>query len=105
MVKYIEAKDLPEQEKVYLQKGWGGWRVVHPLKNEDGSWNWFNIFTGGSWFKVIVATIIAIVVCGFFFEYTSNLKFCAEVIKNMTASQLPSSFTNYLNITNLSIIK
>ena len=42
----IESKDLPENEKVYLQKDWLGWRVVLPAKNEDGSWNWLNLLGG-----------------------------------------------------------
>lgn len=29
---YIEAADLPHDEKVYLKKDWLGWRVVEPPK-------------------------------------------------------------------------
>ena len=39
----IEATQLPADEKVYLKKDFLGWRVVHPIKNEDGSYNWFNV--------------------------------------------------------------
>ena len=46
MNKIIEAAELPLEEKVYLKKDWFGWRVVHPVKNEDGSWNWFNLIFG-----------------------------------------------------------
>ena len=40
-------------EKVYLQKSQYGtklldyWRVVEPVKNEDGSWNWMSLLFGG----------------------------------------------------------
>lgn len=47
MKKIIEASELPESEKLYLVKGKFGYRVVHPIKNEDGSWNYINLLFGG----------------------------------------------------------
>ena len=52
-------------EKVYLQKSQYGtklldyWRVVEPIKNEDGSWNWMSLLFGGvrNILPIIVATI------------------------------------------------
>lgn len=40
----------------------GGWRVVHPIKNEDGSINWPNLLFGGwsnFWFIVFATLIIS----------------------------------------------
>ena len=45
-MKTIEAGNLPEGEKVYLKKDFLGWRVVNPIRNEDGSMNWFNLIFG-----------------------------------------------------------
>jgi hypothetical protein len=47
MSKIIEAGDLPEQEKVYLKHDFMGYRVVNPIKNPDGTINWFNLLVGG----------------------------------------------------------
>lgn len=59
----IEAQNLPLEDKVYMKKDMFGWRVVHPIKNEDGSLNWFNIFTGGSWGNLILIIFIVGVIC------------------------------------------
>lgn len=47
--KIIEAAELPENEKVYLRREWfnWGWRIVHPIKNKDGSIDWWNLIIGG----------------------------------------------------------
>jgi hypothetical protein len=67
----IESKDIPEQEKVYLQKEWfGGYRVVLPIKNEDGSWNWFNLF--GGW-KGIMMSLFFLLLIGLFDLGINNL--------------------------------
>lgn len=44
--KIIEAADLPEGEKVYLKKDMFGYRIVEPVKNEDGSYNWKRLILG-----------------------------------------------------------
>lgn len=61
MSNIIKAEDLPDGEKVYLKKDFLGWRVVEPVRNEDGSWNWKKIIVGTkrTWFGVIVILIIA----------------------------------------------
>ena len=40
----IKAEDLPRDENVYLKKSMGDWRVIKPLRNEDGTFNYFNFF-------------------------------------------------------------
>lgn len=45
----IEAAEVPLEEKVYLKKSFDGWRVVHPIRNEDGSMNYPNLLFGGWW--------------------------------------------------------
>lgn len=76
----IEASQLPETEKVYLRKGYDGWRVVYPIKNEDGSFNWFNFITGGSWYKLVYLGILVLIILGVFYEYSSNLAFCKDLL-------------------------
>jgi hypothetical protein len=64
--KIIEASELPENEKVYLKKDWLGWRVVAPVKNEDGSWNWFNIVFGGKKNLFVLIILFLLAVLAFF---------------------------------------
>jgi hypothetical protein len=35
-------------DKIYLKKSYDGYRVIYPIKNDDGSWNWKNLIFGGS---------------------------------------------------------
>lgn len=58
------------------------WRVIYPIKNEDGTLNWFNILTGGSWFNLIVTGIIVLVLVLFFFEYSSNIQTLLDCFEN-----------------------
>ena len=69
MTEIIEAANLPESDKVYLSKGIFGYRVVHPIKNEDGSQNWVNTLVGG-WGNFI--KIIFIILLILFFLYGVN---------------------------------
>jgi hypothetical protein len=64
--KIIEASELPENEKIYLRKDWLGWRVVAPVKNEDGSWNWFNLIFGGKKNLVSLGFLFLLAVLAFF---------------------------------------
>jgi len=57
----IEASELPEQDNVFLKKDFLGWRIVNPIKNEDGSWNWVNLLFGG-WRNLINLIILLIVI-------------------------------------------
>ena len=59
--KFIEAQDLPEGEKVYLRKDFLGWRIIKPIKNEDGSVNWPNLLFGGWRNLLMLLFILALV--------------------------------------------
>lgn len=62
-----------EGKRVHLRRTKDSFRVVKPYKNEDGSFNWFNFLTGGSWTNLIATTIFVIVFLGLLFEYSKNL--------------------------------
>jgi len=79
-VSWVEASQLPENEKVFLKKDFMGWRVVEPWKNEDGSINWFNLLVGG---KKNLFILLFIMIITFLFyvginEMISNYKIIAE---------------------------
>ena len=76
------------QEVIHLNKGMFGWNVVHPWKNEDGSYNWFNLITGGSWTNLFMWIFIAVIIVGVVYEYTSNI------------NTLVSCFDNLINLEN-----
>ena len=62
-----------EGENIHLKKGRFGWSVVHPIKNEDGSINWFNLLTGGSWLRFGIMVFVVLIILGAIYEYTSNI--------------------------------
>ena len=101
---WIEAHELPVEEKVYLKKDFIGWRVVEPWKNEDGSINKFNLLLGGKRNLLFLGFILLIMIFGYlaFHEGLSNYK---NVIENPCAyckTCVPGSVPNnlgYLNIT------
>ena len=53
-----------------------GWNVVYPTKNEDGTINWFNLITGGSWIRLFIIIMIVILIICLASEYMSNLAQC-----------------------------
>ena len=81
----IKAEELPYEDKVFLKKGYKGWEIVHPIKNEDGSINWKNLLCGGSWWNWIIVGVIVAVTLGVLYEYSSNLEFCKQLIENQVS--------------------
>ena len=80
--KIIKAEDLPKDAKVFLKKEGDSYRVIHPIKNEDGTLNWFNILTGGSWRNVILVSVIIIILLGLLYEYSSNMQILLDCFKD-----------------------
>jgi len=72
----IDSKD------VFISQREDNFKVVKPFRNEDGSINWFNLLTGGSWTNLIIVGIIIAVVLGTLSEYTSNIKILQEQLAN-----------------------
>jgi len=65
-MKVIEASEIPNEEKVYLKKDILGWRVVHPIKNEDGTTNWFNLIFGSKSNMVFLIMLLIVGVALYF---------------------------------------
>jgi ABC-type sulfate transport system permease subunit len=59
-----------------------GYRVIYPYKNNDGTINWFNLCTGGSWAKLVVTILIVSLILFSVYAYKTDVKTCYEVIKN-----------------------
>lgn len=77
----IEASELPSNEKVFLKKDFLGWRIVHPIRNEDGSWNWFNLLFGSK-SNLVFLIILLLVGVGLYFGITDLLEVYKEVATN-----------------------
>lgn len=78
--KYIEANELPENEKIYLKKDWAGYRQIYPIKNEDSSINFINLIFGGkrNLLNLIIIGLICLLLYYGFQEQISNYKQVAE---------------------------
>ena len=115
MKNIIESSELPEGEKVYLKKDYFGWRIVNPIKNEDGSYNYVNLIFGGKRNFALLVLVMALIFIFFMAynevgsaveEYSNNAcKYC-ELQKQSTVNWLmtPNSinkttfdFRDYLN--------
>jgi len=83
----IDSKDLPQGEKVYLRKGKFGYRVIHPVNNEDGSKNWVNLLVGG-WGNLFKLLFILFVIFCFIYGSMETMKSCRDMAKN------PCKYTN-----------
>jgi hypothetical protein len=83
-------EESKEGEIVYYKK-----RQVYPSINKDGSINWFNFLTGGSWFRLIILIILIGIIIGFIFEYNSNLKECEKVMSEWNIIKINNSNTSY----------
>jgi len=69
------------EEGVYLKRTkLGGCRIIHPYKNEDGTINWFNVWTGGSWFNLINVVVVVLLLLSLSYGYYHDTKACRELI-------------------------
>ncbi len=78
------------EEGIELKKDSFGWHIVYPTRNKDGSINWFNFITGGTWWNLIkVGGILAII--GFItWSYFRDINACVQVMQD------PCKYCDYL---------
>jgi len=67
-----------DNKDVYVSQRDNSFKVVKPIKNDDGTINWFNLLTGGSWWNLIIVGIIVMIVLGLLQEYSSNVRMLQE---------------------------
>jgi hypothetical protein len=112
-MKIIEVSQISAEEKVYLKKDFLGYRVVYPIKNEDGTINWFHLIFG-SWSNIVFLIILALIITVFYLgvnELISNYKlvadnpcnFCKDCFEQ-TRSVLSGLNTPHISSLNLSNI-
>ena len=76
-----------EGEQVYLKKGGLGWKVIYPIKDDNGKIIIKHLLVGGSWWNLIFITIFIFLIIGVAFEYKQNMKTCIDVIEKYNAMQ------------------
>ena len=68
-------------DDIYLRKDFLGYRVVSPIKNEDGTYNWMNLILGNK--RVILFTIVWLLIMAFIFLGVQDmLRSCKEFAKD-----------------------
>lgn len=79
----IDSKD------VFISQRDSSFKVVKPWKKEDGSWNWFNILTGGSWWNLGLVAFAVVIILGLLNEYSTNIGILQETAKRCPAMLFP----------------
>lgn len=92
MTEIIEASQLPENEKVYLKKDWSGWRVVEPIKDENGKINWKRVIFGTK--RTLIPLIIYIVLAILFYIGVKDLISSYQVIADNPCRFCADCFTH-----------
>ena len=80
-------KTFVDGEIINLKKGTFGYRVVHPIKNEDGTTNWINLLIGG-WGNLAILIFIMLVILSFMYGVKEMMAGCNDMAEN------PCSYTN-----------
>lgn len=63
-----------DNKKVFVSQRGDNFRVVKPWRNENGSINWFNFLTGGSWLNLILTIGVVLIILGLMWEYNNNIQ-------------------------------
>ena len=94
-------KIIIDGDEVFMRKGFDGWRVVYPIKNEDGSLNLKNLILGGNIFQFIKIMIIPVALLIAVYFYRQDINSCQLAVKNITS--LYSSFNSNIAIPNITL--
>ena len=97
--KIIETSELPLGEKVYLKKDFLGWRVVHPIKDESGKINWFNLIFGSK-SNLLFLIIVALLALALYLGVTELISTYKAIAANPCdyCSEIKDCATNLLKI-------
>lgn len=83
------------REGLYVKKSFDGYRVIYPARNDDGSMNWFNLLTGGSYWNIIKVSIVVLMLLGLSWSYARDIRVYREITERIARD--PYSFC--INIT------
>ena len=69
-------------EKLYLKKDFLGWRIVNPIKNPDGGYNWINFLFGG-WRNLITLILLLGFIAWNIYETKNAYATCSNYFNNI----------------------
>ena len=72
---------IVNEEKIHLKKDRFGWRVIHPVKNDDGSWNWKNFLVGGSYWNLLKVGAIVGIILFMCWAYKHDMQMCEHLLE------------------------
>lgn len=119
MKKIFEARELPDDAKLYFRKDFLGWKQIHPIKDpETDKINWGNVFYGGKRNLFFLCGMLILLLL--FYAGTKELisayeevadnpcAFCTtcheqtrQVLDGLRVGKMPSVNTSSFNITAL----
>ena len=79
------------RDGLYVKKNFDGYRVVYPIKKDidatpkpfSSAWckniNWFNLVTGGNWWKVIKVSFLIFIILFSVWAYKRDTEFCQNL--------------------------
>ena len=70
------------EDGTYLDKDRFGYKIIYPWKNEDGSINWFNLCTGGSWYNLMKVSLIVLLILGMVWSYKHDVSLCLGCVED-----------------------
>lgn len=68
-------------ETIKVRKSKLGWKVVYPVWNDDGSFNWKHAITGKTWWNLTLIIGIVIIFVLAIYEYSMNMQVCEKAIE------------------------
>jgi len=83
-------------DSFFVKKGFSGYRVTHPIRNEDGTRNWKHLIAGGSWWNLLIVAFMVLIILGVVWEYRSNVNRLLECIQFPFGSQYCVDLKNQL---------
>lgn len=90
-------EDKKIDEGIYLRKGKWGYRIIYPIKREDGSLNWFNLLCGGSYWNLAKTVMVLFLILLIVYSYNHDIKAYKDVSDYVTAH--PCDWCNKLTST------
>lgn len=66
-----------------MKKDFTGWRVIYPIKNEDGTYNMKNLILGGSWWNFFKVFIVFLLLIGATYIYHLDTQTCRETLTHI----------------------
>lgn len=77
----IKAEELPRDEVIYFKRDYFGYRIVHPIKNDDGTINWLNLLVGGKR-NLVFLIVVLLILGGLLYSYAHDIKEMKDVVEN-----------------------